>query len=229
MAQLPLVPDTPPSMEELRRRAHECHSCRLHKTRKNVVFGEGNTGLATTAIYAESLTEDERINQRIALGDRPKLSNRVPIAFVGEAPGSQEDLDARPFLGASGQLLNKMIEAMRFERADVFVCYTVCCRPPGNKPPELDELKSCNVFLEGQLRNVNPKVIVALGATPAKALINTNSPVGQLRGRWWSWHDIPVRVTYHPAALLQEARLKKAAWQDLIEVVSWLDAAKNSI
>lgn len=197
-----------------------------------MVFGVGNTGFGIPSLQMTATTEEERTTQLIAAGLRPDaLSHRqrVPVAIVGEAPGANEDLQGEPFVGRAGNLLNKMIAGMRFERADFFITNAVLCRPPNNRTPEKDELDACSTFLEGQLLNVNPKVILCMGATAARALINTNSPVGQLRNRWWTWREYPVRVTYHPAAVLRDDTLKKPTWADLVEVVNFINAAKDSV
>jgi DNA polymerase len=157
-----------------------------------------------------------------------------PICFIGEAPGANEDREGRPFIGKAGQLLDRMIKAMGYERADVYIANAVNCRPPENRKPEKEELDACKLFLVGQLRIVQPQIIVALGASAAQALTNRKTAIGGLRGRWMEWEDkqrgksalgkpIPLRATYHPAYLLRNPRAKKAVWQDLQIVVKWLD------
>jgi DNA polymerase len=138
-----------------------------------------------------------------------------PLAFVGEGPGENEDLQGKPFVGRAGELLDRMIAAMGFKRESVYICNVVGCRPPGNRPPEPDEIAACKEFLVGQLRVVRPKVIVTLGATASQSLLKSTKKIGDLRGRWFVWEDIPVRATYHPAYLLRDARKKKDAWSDL--------------
>jgi uracil-DNA glycosylase family 4 len=157
-----------------------------------------------------------------------------PIAFIGEGPGANEDKHGRPFIGPAGQLLDKQIEAMGFTREQVYICNVVCCRPPQNRKPEKAEAKACSQFLIGQLRVVRPRVIVALGASAAQALINSERGIGQLRGKWHSWTDkaknspvsgltIPLRATYHPAYLLRTPKAKAAVWKDLQIVLQWLN------
>jgi len=225
-SQIPLLQKSVEPLETLRRRALSCHKCPLHVHRTKVVFGIGNTG-GMTSIDPEPLTEAQRTDLMVMADEKfSHPSERAPVAIVGEAPGEQEDQQGEPFVGRSGMLLNKMIEAMGYERAQFYLCNVTCCRPVdeerNNRAPEPKEIEACRPFLEGQLHNVRPKVILAVGATAARALIGTSAPVGQLRGRWWQWHDIPVRVTYHPAALLRNEELKAKAWKDLQEVMRLL-------
>lgn len=133
-----------------------------------------------------------------------------------------EDKEGRPFIGKSGQLLTKMIEAMGLARADIYICNVVACRPPGNRPPEEDEVKACNTFLFGQLRAVRPEVIVTLGATASRSLLKGTRPLSELRGQWLEWEGIPVRVTFHPAFLLRKPPAKVDAWKDLTAVIKRL-------
>lgn len=137
------------------------------------------------------------------------------LAFVGEGPGKEEDLSGRPFVGASGRLLLSMLEAINVTRDEVFITNSVLCRPPENRLPTPKELAACRPLLWTQLRAVRPRVIVALGKTAAGALLDIQRAVKELRGKWWAWEGIPVRVTYHPAFLLRDAANKKAAWDDL--------------
>lgn len=155
-----------------------------------------------------------------------------PIAFVGEAPGANEDAQGRPFIGKAGQLLDRMIKAMGFEREQIYICNAVCCRPPQNRKPEKEELDACKPILVKQLRVVQPKIIVALGASAAQTLTLKRKGVGELRGKWLEWKDrgkgalkapIPLRVTYHPAYLLRNRKAKNLVWNDLQVVMKWLD------
>ena len=136
------------------------------------------------------------------------------LVFVGEGPGADEDASGRPFVGAAGQLLDKMIVAMGLQRADVFICNVVKCRPPGNRAPEPDEIAACMPYLEAQLTALKPSVICLLGATPLKALLGL-SGITRLHGQRHEWRGIPVIPTFHPAYLLRNAEAKKPAWEDL--------------
>jgi len=143
------------------------------------------------------------------------------IVFVGEGPGADEDASGRPFVGAAGQLLEKMIGAMGFQRSEVFICNVVKCRPPGNRAPEPEEMSACMPFLEAQLTALRPKVICLLGATPLKALLGL-SGITRLHGQRQEWRGIPVIPTFHPAYLLRNAEAKKPAWEDLKAVLAVL-------
>jgi DNA polymerase len=137
------------------------------------------------------------------------------LMFVGEGPGADEDAKGEPFVGRAGQLLNKMIEAMGVKRADVYIANVVKCRPPENRTPERDEMETCSPFLYRQIAAIGPRVIVALGATAAKALLNVNEPMSALRGRWHDFRGTKLIATYHPAYLLRDPRQKKETWKDL--------------
>jgi uracil-DNA glycosylase family 4 len=143
------------------------------------------------------------------------------LVFVGEGPGHDEDLQGLPFVGAAGQLLDRMIEAMGFTRDEVYVCNVVKCRPPENRTPRPDEALACSRFLVPQLELVAPKVIVALGRCAAENLgvARAGSP---WRGRWGTWHGTPLMPTYHPAYLLRSPEYKRVVWEDLQQVMTRL-------
>jgi uracil-DNA glycosylase len=144
------------------------------------------------------------------------------IMFVGEGPGADEDAQGEPFVGRAGQLLNNMISAMGIKREDVYIANVVKCRPPGNRAPEKDEAETCSPFLMRQIDVVNPKVIVALGATAAKNLLAMNDSMANLRGRWYDFRGTKLIVTFHPAYLLRDPRQKKETWKDLQMVMKFL-------
>jgi DNA polymerase len=137
------------------------------------------------------------------------------LMFVGEGPGADEDAQGLPFVGRAGQLLNNMIVAMGLERAQVYICNVVKCRPPGNRTPEPEEANTCSPFLFQQIDVVRPQVIVALGATAATYLLGQRQPLAGLRGRVHAFRGMQLIVTYHPAYLLRDPRQKKEAWADL--------------
>jgi len=138
------------------------------------------------------------------------------ICFVGEAPGADEDAQGVPFVGAAGQLLNKIIEGgLRMKRSEVYICNILRCRPPGNRTPLPYEAANCRPFLERTLELVQPKYICALGACAATNLLQTTLSVGKLRGRFHNYKGIPVLVTYHPAYLLRNPDAKRFVWDDL--------------
>jgi DNA polymerase len=142
-------------------------------------------------------------------------TERPPIMFVGEAPGMNEDTKGVPFIGRAGELLDRMISAMGYTRDQLYIANSVNCRPPDNRKPEIDELAACKEHLVGQIRFIQPKIVVALGASAAQSLLSSKKTIGELRGRWYAWEDIPVRATFHPAYLLREPRKKVEAWEDL--------------
>ena len=146
------------------------------------------------------------------------------VAFVGEGPGYHEDQQGEPFVGAAGQLLDKMIAAMGLGRDDVYVCNVVKCRPPENRTPLPDEAGACAPFLRGQLEIVAPKVIVALGRCAAENL-GCAEAGRSWRGTWGAWSGVPVMPTYHPAYLLRTPEMKRPVWEDLQKVMQRLAAA----
>jgi uracil-DNA glycosylase len=143
-------------------------------------------------------------------------SATAELMFVGEAPGADEDASGLAFVGRAGQLLTDMIEkGMKMKRSDVFIANVIKCRPPGNRPPEADEVLTCQPFLEAQIKAIRPKAIVALGATAGKFMTKSAEPISKLRSRFGSWEGIPVMPTYHPAYLLRDPSKKKDVWSDL--------------
>jgi uracil-DNA glycosylase family 4 len=176
----------------------DCRRCRLCQQRTRIVFGSGNES--------------------------------AKLVFVGEGPGEEEDLSGLPFVGKAGQLLTRMIEGtaeregLPIKRKDVYICNVVKCRPPSNRKPELDEMEICGQFLYRQLAVLKPKAICVLGATAAQALLNTRERMGDLRGNWQKWRDIPVMVTYHPSFLLRSYTpdAKRLAWEDLKKVLHFV-------
>jgi uracil-DNA glycosylase family 4 len=186
------------TLEQIRADLGECTRCRLHQGRTNLVFGVGNP--------------------------------QAKLVFVGEGPGADEDAQGIPFVGRAGQLLTQMIdntaakEGLPIRRADVYICNVVKCRPPENRTPERDEMDTCSPFLFRQLEAIHPKAICVLGATAAKALLNTSTGITQLRGKWQEWRGIPVMPTYHPSFLLRgfNAAYKREAWEDLKKVLHFV-------
>jgi uracil-DNA glycosylase len=145
------------------------------------------------------------------------------LVFVGEGPGEQEDLQARPFVGRSGQLLTKMIEAMGLRRDQVFIVNVVKCRPPHNRDPKPEEIQACRPFLERQLALLRPRVIVTLGKFAAQTLLKTETRISDLRGRFHALGEAEVMPTFHPAYLLRNPSAKKEAWEDLRKVMRKLE------
>jgi DNA polymerase len=141
----------------------------------------------------------------------------VELCFIGEAPGGDEDAQGKPFVGAAGQLLNRIIAACGMKREEVYICNIIKCRPPGNRTPLPEEAENCRPYLERQLELVQPRFICALGGCAAQNLLNTRAPLGKLRGRFHSYRGIPVLCTYHPAYLLphRSPEKKKDVWEDM--------------
>jgi uracil-DNA glycosylase len=137
------------------------------------------------------------------------------LMFVGEAPGADEDIQGIPFVGRAGQLLTKMINAIQFERDDVYIANVIKCRPPQNRNPEPDEVASCEPFLFQQIDAINPKVIVALGKFAAQTLLRTQDPISRLRGRVYTFRGAKLIPTFHPSFLLRSPNYKRDAWEDL--------------
>jgi DNA polymerase len=144
---------------------------------------------------------------------------RAELVFVGEGPGENEDIQGVPFVGAAGELLTKMIQAMGFNRDDVYICNVVKCRPPGNRNPEPDEIASCEPFLRAQLLALQPKVIVALGKFAAQTLLRDTTPITRMRGNWREYQGVKLMPTFHPAYLLRNPAEKRKAWEDLQQVM----------
>lgn len=145
------------------------------------------------------------------------------IMFIGEGPGAEEDAHGEPFVGAAGQLLTKMIQAMGYERSDVFIANVVKCRPPENRTPASDEMAACMPWLRNQIDLIKPKCIVALGATALRGLIATpQASITKMRGVWHKFDAIPLMPTFHPSYLLRYPPAKKNAWDDLKTVLTFL-------
>jgi DNA polymerase len=137
------------------------------------------------------------------------------ILFIGEAPGADEDAQGEPFVGAAGQLLDRIIAACGLKREDLYICNILRCRPPGNRKPLPDEAANCREFLDAQLSIVDPEFILCLGATAAQNLLNTTDSIGRLRGRFFQHGRAKVLCTYHPSYLLRNPAAKKDVWEDM--------------
>jgi DNA polymerase len=183
-------------LEEVRARVLVCELCpHLAASRTQVVFGTGNPD--------------------------------AEIMFIGEAPGADEDRQGEPFVGRAGQLLTKIIQTMGFAREDVYIANVLKSRPdmppgePGNRPPSPEEMKNCLPFLIEQIHIVQPKVLVALGATAVEGLLGTRGTMRELRGRWHSFENTPLMITYHPSYLLrnQTPAEKRKVWDDMLLVL----------
>jgi DNA polymerase len=188
------------------------------------------------AVEMERIAGEVRACRRCPLGS--SRTNAVPgegsvcglIAFVGEAPGADEDAQGRPFVGKAGKLLDKIIAAMGLNREEVFIGNILKCRPPENRDPRPEEIVKCLPYLQQQLEVLKPEIIVALGAHAAKTLLDTNKSIGQLRGKLHDYYPgemakpIKLMATYHPAYLLRNYSdaSRRAVWEDMQEVLKEL-------
>ncbi|NVM20495.1 MAG: uracil-DNA glycosylase [Desulfobacterales bacterium] len=140
---------------------------------------------------------------------------RAKLVLVGEGPGYEEDIQGSPFVGQAGQLLTRILKSINLTRQEVYICNIIKCRPPGNRDPEPDEIAACTPFLRRQIRAIRPKFICALGTFAAQTLLETNTPISNLRGRFHTYEDILLLPTYHPAFLLRNPGKKRDVWMDV--------------
>jgi uracil-DNA glycosylase len=190
----------PTELEAVAAEAAGCTRCRLHQSRTQVVFGQGDPD--------------------------------ADLMFVGEAPGFHEDRQGIPFVGPSGQLLNRLLEGIGLRRQDVYICNVVKSRPPQNRDPLPDEIAACRPWLDAQVRLVDPKVVVTLGNFAAKTLLETTTGITRLRGRTYPFHGRVLLPTFHPAAALHAQGRRTAgpspleAMEDDFRVLAELLAAR---
>ena len=151
-------------------------------------------------------------------------NRKARLMFVGEAPGADEDIQARPFVGRAGQLLTKIIEAIGLKREEVLIGNVNRCRPPGNRAPTTEEATTCKPYLLREIAIVQPEVIVVLGNTAMKNLLDTREGITRLRGRFQDYQGIKVMPTFHPAYLLRDPSKKRETWEDLKMVRDYLDS-----
>jgi DNA polymerase len=137
------------------------------------------------------------------------------LLFIGEAPGAEEDKAGEPFVGAAGQLLNKIIAACRLKREEIYIANVLKCRPPGNRQPVADEVANCRGYLERQIKIIQPRFICCLGLVAAQTVLNTTISIGKLRKQIHQVDGIQVVATYHPAYLLRNPNAKKDVWDDM--------------
>ena len=206
--------------------------------KKGLVVGTNEGDLIPSAIQKLDSLDD--IARTVAKCTRCPLyktaTNPVPgegnpkakLVCVGEAPGAKEDETGRPFVGQAGQLLTKILAAIDMTREEVFICNVLKHRPPGNRNPQPDEVEACSPYLIRQLELIKPKVIVAFGTFAAQTLLNTKTPLGQLRGLVHRYHGTPLVVTYHPAALLRNPAWKRPTWEDVKLARRVLDSATRA-
>ena len=181
-----------------------------------------SAALAPIEVQAKACTKCRelsrtRTNVVFGVGDP-----HAELMFIGEAPGRDEDLEGEPFVGRAGELLTKIIQAMGFKRHEVYIANVLKCRPPENRTPLPDEVVNCLPYLLAQVEAIKPKVIVGLGATAVKALLDVQLGISKMRGNWYNFHGIPIMPTFHPAYLLRNPPAKREVWQDMQTVLAKL-------
>jgi uracil-DNA glycosylase len=154
---------------------------------------------------------------------------KARVMLIGEAPGKEEDRQGKPFVGPAGQLLDKMLGAIGLDRQSVYITNTLYWRPPGNRTPTPEEIATCLPFLERQVELIAPAMLVYVGGSAAKAMLEKNEGITRLRGRWFSFEregreTIPATAIFHPAFLLRQPARKKETWRDLLAIRARLDA-----
>jgi DNA polymerase len=188
--------------------------------RRPVVTG-GDDALKRIATEIAGCTKCSLHKTRIQTVPGQGNANHPEIMFVGEAPGADEDEQGLAFVGRAGQLVTKMVAAMGFQREEVFIANILKCRPPDNRVPTPEEMAICIPYLKQQIAEIQPKVIVALGATAVLGLLNLTG-ISELRGKWQKFEGIDLMPTYHPSYLLRNPVMKRVAWQDLQAVLKRL-------
>jgi DNA polymerase len=200
----------------------------LLNVQENVSLPECGAVPAVTPVMAETL---EGLRRETGDCRRCKLCNgrknivfgegapRADIMFIGEGPGIDDDIQARPFAGDDGTLLTNLIVKLGLKRDDVYITNIVKCSPPGSRTPEPDEIEACRPFVERQVEIIGPKVIVCLGQVAVNALLRNNAPISSLRGSFLEFRGIPVMPTFHPAYLLRNRKDKWLTWDDMQKVV----------
>jgi DNA polymerase len=201
-----------------------------------VIGGTGRELFGSTSPFATLADLSTAVSTCTACPLHSSAKNPVPgegnpnadFMCVGEAPGATEDELGRPFVGQAGQLLDKILAAIKLSREDVYICNVLKHRPPGNRNPMPDEVQACSPFLLRQIELIQPKVIVALGTFAAQTLLNTREGIGKLRGRIHRYYGVPLVVTYHPAALLRNPGWKRPTWEDVQLARKLLDRTNSS-
>ncbi len=171
------------TLSMLQKEVKTCTKCPLARTRRTVVFGEGN--------------------------------EQADLVFVGEAPGEEEDLQGRPFVGRAGKFLDQMIQRVGLSRKDVFICNVLKCRPPNNRDPEPAEVEMCKGYLVAQLQFIRPKMICALGRHAYNTLMGVDARITKIRGQFTEYNGIKLLPTYHPSFLLRNEERIKEALEDM--------------
>jgi uracil-DNA glycosylase len=206
------------SLRFLAAQGHRGFACSGHSLEKLEKWGKGRASFAETLERVHADLGDCRRcklaqgRNRIVFGDG---NAKAKLVFIGEGPGAEEDRQGQPFVGAAGQLLTRIIEAIKLSRSQVYICNIIKCRPPGNRNPESDEIKTCFPFLERQIAAIQPDFIIALGTFAAQTLLGTTTPISRLRGRFHAYKGIKLVPTYHPTYLLRNPEKKRDVWEDM--------------
>jgi DNA polymerase len=181
-----------------------------------IPLGDGVAAAALAALAKEVAACTKCPLYATATNPVPGEGNpNADLMCVGEAPGASEDELGRPFVGAAGQLLTKILAAVNLAREAVYICNVLKHRPPGNRNPAPDEVTACSPYLVRQIEIVKPKVIIAWGTFAAQTLLDTKTSIGKLRGQVHTYYGVPLIVTYHPAALLRNPAWKRPTWEDV--------------
>jgi DNA polymerase len=183
-------------------------ACTLSRSEREQVLGEIRQQVAECTRCQE--LAETRTQTVFGVGNP-----EAKILFLGEAPGADEDRLGEPFVGKAGQLLDRIIKACTLKREDLYICNILRCRPPGNRNPTDQEAANCREYLDGQIAIVDPDYIVCWGSVAARNLLNTTSPIGKMRGRFFKHGKAKVLCTYHPSYLLRNEAAKKDVWEDM--------------
>lgn len=189
---------------------------------------KGNAGLIHLRRSCETCTKCVLAKTRTQVVFGEGNAEAPSVCFIGEGPGETEDETGRPFVGRAGHVLNNMIKLMGLNREDVFITNVVKCRPPFNRPPTKGEVDACRDYLIAQIRAIQPRVLVCLGASAVNALLGGKKKIGEVRGKWFEYLNIPLIATYHPSAIARAERepnyndMKKVVWGDLQLVLNKL-------
>lgn len=228
-----LINETIAALEEMKR------SGVTHVEVSRETWGELGTPIATStgpaAASSDGATELEQLEARakvcVKCNELAQCrhsvvfgvgSPKAEVMFVGEAPGHDEDMQGEPFVGRAGELLTKIIQAMGYKRSDVYIANVLKCRPPQNRTPLPDEVSNCLPYLLAQIELIQPRIIVALGATALRALLDVQLGITKMRGHWYNFRGIPIMPTFHPAYLLRNPAAKREVWQDMLAVLEKL-------
>lgn len=206
-----------------------------HSPKENLIVADSTVPDSTSpGQTGGSLSREERESKLASLAERVAACQKcqeladtrtqtvfgvgnpeAKILFIGEAPGADEDKQGEPFVGRAGKLLNDIITAMTLTREEIYICNILRCRPPGNRNPSSTEAANCREFLDGQIETVAPEYIVCWGSIAAKNLLDTDTAIGRMRGKFYEYGKAKVLCTYHPSYLLRNPAAKKEVWKDM--------------